>query len=83
MPARSGYDPARLEPAQPTRLFVDARNVAGWRALGFHPVLNEGAQDPEQNLRGSVLYKLLRLKQLHPQPRTGRLPPDYTLELNR
>ena len=77
------YDATRLEPAQPTRLFVDAKSVAGWRVLGFHPVLNQGAQDPEQNLRGSVLYKLLRLKQLHPQPRTGRLPPDYTLELNR
>ncbi len=77
------YDPARLEPAQPTRLFVDAKSVAGWRALGFHPVLNEGERTPGRNLSGSVLYKLLRLKQLHPQPRTGRLPPDYTLELNR
>lgn len=77
------YDPARLTPMQPTRLFVDARSTAEWRSRGFHPVLNEGQQTPESNLNNSVLYRLLRLKQQHPQPGTDQLPDSFTLELDR
>ena len=68
---------------QPTRLFVDARSTAEWRSRGFHPVLNEGQQTPESNLNNSVLYRLLRLKQQHPQPGTDQLPDSFTLELDR
>ncbi len=77
------YNPSRLEPAQPTRLFVDAKTTAEWRSHGFHPVLNEGRQTPEQNLRKSPLYHLLHLKQQHPQPDTKRLPDSFTLGLDR
>jgi hypothetical protein len=77
------YNPARITPMQPTRLFVDARSTAEWRSREFHPVLNEGPQSPENNLRNSVLFHLLRLKQQHPQPRTDQLPDSITLELNR
>ncbi len=77
------YNPARLSPMQPTRLFVDAGSTAEWRARGFTPVLNEGPQNPASNLENSVLYRLLRLKKQHPQPASDRLPEDFTLELNR
>lgn len=77
------YDRARITPMQPTRLFVDARSTAEWRSRGFHPVLNEGQQTPESNLKDSVLYRLLRLKQQHPQPGTDQLPDSFTLELDR
>jgi len=77
------YDYKRLNPAPPTRLFVDARSTAAWRARGFHPVLNEGPATPAQNLQNSVLYHLLQLKQQHPQPDSGPLPADFTLDLNR
>ncbi len=77
------YDPARITPMQPTRLFVDAGSTSEWRSRGFHPVLNKGRQAPVQNLENSVLYRLLRLKQQHPQPETELLPDSYTLELNR
>lgn len=77
------YNPARITPMQPTRLFVDARSSVEWRTRGFHPVLNEGLQTPEDNLNNSVLYRLLRLKQQHPQPRSGQLPDSFTLELDR
>ncbi len=77
------YNPARILPMQPTRLFVDAKNTKEWRSRGFHPVLNEGQESPENNLKNSVLYRLLRLKQQHPQPRTDRLPESFTLGLNR
>ena len=77
------YNPARITPMQPTRLFVDASSTAEWRSRGFHPVLNEEQQSPENNLKNSVLYRLLRLKQEHPQPRTDQLPDSFTLELNR
>ncbi len=77
------YDATRIVPMQPTRLFVDARSTGEWRSRGFHPVLNEGKQSPENNLKNSVLYHLLRLKQQHPQPGTDLLPDSFTLELNR
>ncbi len=77
------YNYTRITPMQPTRLFVDARSTAEWRSREFHPVLNEGQQAPENNLKNSVLYRLLRLKQQHPQPKTDQLPDSFTLGLNR
>ncbi len=76
------YTP-RIQAAQPTRLFIDAKSTAEWRIRGFHPVLNEGQQTAKQNLEKSVLYRLLKLKQQHPQPDTKLLPDSFTLELNR
>lgn len=77
------YDGERIKATQPTRLFIDARSPAEWREKGFHAVLNEGKQDPESNLQNSVMYRMLRLKQLHPQPRVGMLPESFDVELNR
>src|SRR5882672_12455106 len=33
------YSTERLSPASPSRLFEDAQTTAGWRVLGFSPVL--------------------------------------------
>ena len=78
------YNPARIHAGTPTRLFIDAHDVRQWRALGFHPVINEGPQrDPRHNLDDSVLYRLLQLKQQHPLPAGRRLSADFTLELDR
>jgi hypothetical protein len=77
------YDGERIKATQPTRLYIDAHTPAEWRAKGFHSVLNEDKQDPESNLQNSVIYQMLRLKQLHPQPRVGMLPDSFDLGLNR
>lgn len=77
------YNPARIVAMQPTRLFVDATSTEEWRSRDFHAVLNEGQPSPENNLKNSVLYHLLRLKQQHPQPRTDQLPDSFTLNLDR
>ena len=77
------YDGSRILAAEPTRLFIDAKSTAEWRDKNFHAVLNEGTQDPRQNLENSVLYRMLRLKQRHPQPRVGMLPDNLDLGLNR
>jgi len=77
------YDGARIRAEQPTRLFIDASNTAEWRTMGFSPVLNEAESDSELNLRNSVLYRILRLKQLNPQPRAGMLPGSFDLGLDR
>lgn len=77
------YEPKRISEMQPTRLFIDAKTPAEWRSRGFSPVLNEGPSSPENNLKNSVLYHLLRLKQQHPQPDADRLPDSFTLGLNR
>lgn len=108
------YDGARLSPADPTRLFIDALSTAEWRNKGFHPVLADDAQlnedqandarlnearfdearrsdesrshqapAREKALEGSVLYRMLRLKQLHPQPLAGMLDPSIDTGLDR
>ena len=77
------YEAKRITEMQPTRLFIDAKSTAEWRSRGFSSVLNEEQQSPENNLKNSVLYHLLNLKQQHPQPREGKLPDSYTLEIDR
>src|SRR4051794_38764433 len=80
------YDGARITGADPTRLFIDALTTAEWRGKGFHPVLAEGLTDVSDRygrLDGSVMYRMLRLKQLHPQPLTGRLPLGVDIGLDR
>ena len=78
------YDGARLRATPPTRLDIDANTVPEWRELGFHAVLNEtDTQNPIANLDNSVLYRMLRLKQQHPQPRTGMLSDDIDVRLDR
>lgn len=77
------YDGARIRASTPTRMFVDGKTTADWRAKGFHPVLSESTDTSESRLADSVLYRMLRLKQLNPQPRTGMLPDAVTIELDR
>ncbi len=85
------YDGARVTAAQPTRLFIDAITTAQWREKNFTSVLYESPEDeaevernnPVKNLKQSVLYQMLRLKQLHPQPRTGLVSEDLDLSLDR
>lgn len=77
------YNGARLTGIPPTRLFIDAHSTAEWRNMGFHAVLAEDASTAEQQLEDSVLYQLLRLKQLNPQPRVGMLPDSMDVSLDR
>jgi len=81
------YDGSRLTEAEPTRLFIDAMTTAEWRNKNFTSVLyekNDGqANDPIKNLENSVLYHMLRLKQLEPQARTGKLDNSFDLSLDR
>ena len=50
---------------------------------GFHSILNEQEKNKINNLRHSVLYKMLRLKQLNPQSRVGMIDENIDLGLNR
>ncbi|MCG6898771.1 MAG: fatty acid cis/trans isomerase [Gammaproteobacteria bacterium] len=77
------YNGTRLSSIPPSRLFIDAQTTAEWRSKGFHPVLAENADTPEGRLEESVLYQLLHLKQLHPQPKLGMLPDSMDTGLNR
>ena len=85
------YDGARITAVEPTRLFVDAMTTAEWRSKDFSPVLYEKPEskaeaennNPVRNLEQSVLYRMLRLKQLHPQARTGMLSDKFDLALDR
>jgi len=81
------YNQGRIRAAQPTRLNIDAEGSAAWREKGFHPVLAEteiqSERDAADFMRNSVLYRMLRLKQRNPQPRTGLLPDSVTIDLSR
>ena len=77
------YDGARITAADPTRLFIDAQTPEEWRQKAFHAVLNEGDANPLTNLENSVMYRMLRQKQLYPQARTGMLSDDFDVSLDR
>lgn len=62
------YDGTRLLATEPSRVLVDEKTTEGWRRRGYFPVLNERQQTPEANLQGSLLYKMLELKNQHPLP---------------
>ncbi|OLQ92126.1 9-hexadecenoic acid cis-trans isomerase [Vibrio panuliri] len=68
------YQGTRLTAATPTRLFEDAQTTQEWRALGFHPVLNERDQTPTANMEAGLVARLLMQKEQHP------LPDDVQLE---
>src|SRR5208337_4343905 len=68
------YNGSRLVEAPPTRLFIDAQKASEWRERGFSPVLNEYKNKPEQNRSASLIYRVLALKQAHPQPTAGPAP---------
>jgi len=84
---RKVYNGTRFTADQPTRLFIDAMTTTEWRSKNFSPVLHEKADDesnsPVENLKNSVLYRMLRLKQLQPQARTGMLSDTFDLSLDR
>jgi hypothetical protein len=77
------YNASRLTADAPTRLFVDAMTTEEWRQKGFEPVLNEGEVNKVRNLEDSVMYRMLRQKQLYPQARTGMLSDDFDVSLDR
>jgi len=79
------YDQGRTRHADPSRLFIDAKNTPEWRIKGFFPVINEIEDNhkPEvENLKNSLLYHMLYLKQAYPQSNTGKLNSDFNLKLN-
>ena len=81
------YNGSRFRAAEPTRLGIDANSVEEWQSKGFHSILGAAVDDPEaepsDRLRDSVLYRMLRQKQLNPQPRTGLVPQSVTTTLDR
>jgi len=77
------YDSARLSDMAPTRLFIDARTTAGWRAKGFYPVLNEQGGQLDDNLENSLLYRMIRLGREHPLPPDSAVPEHIQLGLRR
>lgn len=62
------YEGTRLTAATPTRLFEDAETTEQWRDLGFHPVLNERAQNATANIEAGLIARLLIQKEEHPLP---------------
>ena len=77
------YDSGRLKDMAPTRLFVDARNTAGWRDKGFYSLLNEQGGPLDNNLEQSLLYNMIELGREHPLAANAAVPDDIQLGLQR
>ena len=77
------YNQSRLKMAQPMRLFEDAQSVPEWRAMGFHPVLNEHEDTIEANQEAGVMHRILKLKEQNPLPEGKLLPDSFDLSLDR
>lgn len=77
------YDETRVVADSPTRLFMDAHSNNDWRERKFFPVLNERQSGIEANRAGSVLYRMLMLKQAHGEPEGPILPESkYDLSMD-
>ncbi|WP_019528944.1 fatty acid cis/trans isomerase [Dasania marina] len=77
------YDGRRILSSNLSRLFIDADNTRQWRDKGFYPVLNEREQSPQNNLDGSLMYRLLTMKQHRPLPEVKQLGAEFDFNLNR
>jgi len=88
------YNTRRLTAMDPTRLFIDAKTTTQWRDKGFQSVIDKSRNVPAlalvetfENASSTydkpLLQLLLELKQFHPQPAEGKLPDDFTLDLDR
>ncbi|MET0377520.1 MAG: fatty acid cis/trans isomerase [Spongiibacteraceae bacterium] len=78
------YESTRLLEAPLTRLFVDAQNTDQWRQKEFFSVVYEGEApiDALARLDGSLLYRMLALKQANPMPK-GPARERFELGLDR
>ncbi|SHE20855.1 fatty acid cis/trans isomerase [methanotrophic endosymbiont of Bathymodiolus puteoserpentis (Logatchev)] len=77
------YDGARLTPAPPTRLFIDATDTQQWRDKQFFPILNERQESAVANIDNSVLAQMLLLKRRYPLSIQGKLEEDqFRFNLN-
>ena len=59
------YNGTRLIADQPSRLFVDAGSTSDWRKKDFFTVL---ADAQTENIKESVMYRMLSLKEAFPLP---------------
>ena len=78
------YNKKRFTWQQPTRLFIDANTTDAWREMKFFSVVPEGESlTAEENLKQSLLYQMLSLKNRNPLPESGELPKDLDVSLDR
>ncbi len=77
------YDGSRILSMEPTRLNVDAKSVTEWRKKKFHPVITDVDSTPQENLENSLIYKIIQLKEMFPQPRAGLISKEIDTSLNR
>jgi hypothetical protein len=70
------YDSGRVLRAPPTRLFIDAKDEAGWRKRGFTSVVNGG-------MTRALLPRMLALGRSRPFAAGDRLPESVPLDITR
>ena len=72
------YQAERLRPAQPSRLFVDAKNTGEWRKRDFFAVLSQSDPDAPQLMR-----LMLELGAANPPAKGQKLPPEVDITIWR
>jgi hypothetical protein len=74
------YDPNRLLPMDPTRLFIDAHGVDEWRQRGFYPL---ATSDPFAPGSATVLTMMLQLGRAHSFAPGEKLPATLPLGIDQ
>lgn len=77
------YDTSRLEAAQPTRLFLDATTAAGWRQLGFWPIVSNPASVADGTWSRSLMQRMLAHGRANKLPADAKLPTSVDLDIDR
>ncbi len=74
------YNPKRLSPDSPTRLFIDAHSIKDWRKKDFFSVTNEGNSSESSS---SILQALISQKVEKHFPDGKKLPKNFPLDIKR
>ncbi|NNM52691.1 MAG: fatty acid cis/trans isomerase [Pseudomonadales bacterium] len=71
------YNDPRTQPMDPTRLFIDAHTPAGWKKLGFYPVIHGSGNQP------ALMAKMLELGRHSHLAVNRKIPDSIVLGVDR
>ncbi len=77
------YNPSRLAPMDPTRLFIDASSARAWREKGFFSVIGEVENTDKTVSPNSLLRRMVELGHANPLAPDQKLPALINLDIER
>lgn len=77
------YNPSRLTPMDPTRLFIDASSTKAWREKSFFPVTGLSENTENHSSPNSLFLRMIELGHANPLAQNQKLPASVDLNIER